>query len=84
MALLEAGLASLPVIATKVGGIPDIVTDHVSGLFMPRSNTHIMSLAIAHLLNNPNEAKRLGENLHKKVSTEFSEEKMVEKTFALY
>jgi glycosyltransferase involved in cell wall biosynthesis len=84
LALLEAGLASLPVIATKVGGIPDIVDDQKTGLFMPRGNTHILTKAIAYLINNSEEAARMGAALEKKVRTEFSAEHMIASTLALY
>jgi glycosyltransferase involved in cell wall biosynthesis len=84
LAVLEAGMASLPVIATRVGGIPDIIDDKQTGLFMPRSNTHILAKAIAYLLNDPEEAARMGSALYKKITTEFSEQDMVEKTLALY
>ncbi len=83
-AVLEAGLASLPVVATKVGGIPDIITDRKNGLFMPRSNTHILAKAIAFLIDNPEDAKELGKNLHTTVTTKFTEGEMVTKTLALY
>lgn len=84
LALLEAGLASLPVIASKIGGIPEVLTDRVSGLFMPRSNTHILAQSIHHLLEHPEEGVRLGAALRNKVLTDFSEEAMVRSTLALY
>lgn len=84
LALLEAGLASLPVVASKVGGIPDVIVDHQTGLFMPRGNTHILARAIAYYLDNPDDAARYGAALREKVLTEFSEEQMLERTLALY
>lgn len=84
LAVLEAGMASLPVIATKVGGIPDIIDDKKTGLFMPRSNTHVLAKAIAYLLNDPEEASKMGDLLHQKIRTDFSAEDMIEKTLALY
>jgi len=84
LALLEAGLASLPVVASKVGGIPDVIEDHRTGLFMPRANTHILAKAIAYYLNNPDVAAKYGAALREKVLTDFSEEQMSQKTLALY
>lgn len=84
LALLEAGLAASPVIASKVGGIPDVITDHETGLFMPRGNTHILAKAIAYYLNNPDVAARYGAALRQKVLTNFSEEQMLKQTLALY
>jgi glycosyltransferase involved in cell wall biosynthesis len=83
-ALLEAGLASLPVIAAKVGGIPEVITDHVTGLYMPRDNTHILAQAIVFYLNNPDKAAQYGAQLREHVLDNFSEEKMVAQTLALY
>ncbi len=84
LALLEAGLASLPVIASKVGGIPEVIIDQKNGLYTPRSNTHILSTAISYLLNHPDTAKAFGSKLREKVLAEFSETEMITKTIALY
>lgn len=84
LALLEAGLASLPVVASKVGGIPDVIIDHENGLFMPRGNTHILAKAIGYYLRNPDVAATFGAALRQKILGDFSEERMVEKTLALY
>ena len=84
LALLEAGLASLPVVASKVGGIPDIIEDHKTGLFMPRGNTHILAKSIAYYLDNPDIAAKYGGALREKVLAEFSEQQMVSETLKLY
>lgn len=84
LALLEAGLASMPVVASKVGGIPDIIDDQRTGLFMPRANTHILSKAIAYYLNNPDVAATYGAALREKVLTQFSEQQMLDKTLKEY
>jgi L-malate glycosyltransferase len=83
-ALLEAGSARLPVIASKVGGIPEIIIDQHTGLFMPRGNTHILAKAIDHLLRDPETAASYGWNLYEEVRTRFSEERMMAETFTLY
>jgi glycosyltransferase involved in cell wall biosynthesis len=84
LALLEAGLAELPVIASKVGGIPEVITDHESGLFMPRGNTQILAQAIAFLLNNPDTAYAYGAQLRETVRANFSEAAMITQTFERY
>lgn len=84
LALLEAGLASLPVIASKIGGIPEVLTDRESGLFMPRGNTHILAKAISYLLDHPDEASRFGATLRTKVLADFSANAMISQTFKLY
>ena len=84
LALLEAGLASLPVIASKVGAIPEVITDRKNGLYMPRSNTHILAKAISYLLTHSAEASSFGSNLREVVLEKFSEREMIAKTVALY
>ncbi len=84
LALLEAGLASLPVIASKIGGIPEVISDRENGLFMPRGNTHILAKAISYLLSHPAEASRFGGALRAKVLADFSADAMISQTFKLY
>lgn len=83
-ALLEAGLAALPAIGSKVGGIPDVITDHQTGLFMPRGNTHILAKAIAYYLDNPHKAAEYGAALREKVLRDFSAQRMIESTLKEY
>ena len=84
IALLEAGLASLPVVASNIGGIPEVVTDQKTGLYMPRGNTHILAKCITYLFDNPEKAATFGSQLREKVLKEFSETEMVSSTLALY
>ena len=83
-ALLEAGLASLPAIGTRVGGIPEILEDGESGLLVPAGKSVMLADAIAELARSKELRARLGEALHAKVQREFSTEAMVKETFALY
>ena len=53
--LHEAGLAGVPVIATNVGGIPDIITNHKTGLLVSPDNAPALTTAIHTLLENPTE-----------------------------
>ncbi|MEK7194460.1 MAG: glycosyltransferase family 4 protein [Patescibacteria group bacterium] len=82
--LLEAGLAELPVVTSNVGGIPEIIKDKETGMLVPKENPKILAEIITKLSNNVEERKRLGENLKKSVVTNFSKQKMVEKTLSLY
>ncbi len=82
--LLEAGCASLPVVATKVGGIPEIIPDDDHGLLVPSHNPEALAVAIDSLINNPLLAHELGARLHARVLHDFSLSKMLEKTIALY
>lgn len=81
--LLEAGYASLPVIATNVGGIPEIIDD-AAGLLVPPRDTDALARSIEQLVKNPTDRAALGTALHDKVAKEFSLSKMADETVALY
>src|SRR2546422_8117848 len=59
--LLEAMNHATPVIASRVGGIPDIVEDGVSGLLVPPGDAHALAAAVRRLRDDPDLARRLGE-----------------------
>jgi len=81
--LHEAGLAGVPIIATNVGGIPDIITDQQTGLLVPPDNVNALIIAIDTLLTNPtqrvNYASTLQTELQKRTVT-----KMTRQTESLY
>ena len=82
--ILEAGLATLPTIASEVGGIPEIIENNYSGLLIePRSPENIAS-AINKLLLDNGKNSILGQNLHKTVLNKFSLEKMTLSTINIY
>jgi glycosyltransferase involved in cell wall biosynthesis len=82
--LLEAGEAALPVVATKVGGVPDIVGDKVTGLLAKPKNAHDLAEKLKLLIDDEQKRKMFGEALNKRVTTEFSIEQMVQKINDLY
>ncbi len=83
-AILEAGRASLPTIASSVGGIPDIIDNSTNGILVTKGKPGEIVRAIEYMLDNPREAKKFGENLHKKIEEQYSIEHMLQKTFDLY
>ena len=82
--LLEAGLNSLPVVSTRVGGIPEIIKDGETGLLVPSEDHKALADALKKLSDDSAERKRLGNNLHDLVKKNFSKERMVEETLSLY
>jgi glycosyltransferase involved in cell wall biosynthesis len=72
LALLEAMAAGLPVIATAVGGLPEVVTDSINGLLIPSKDPGALTAALQTLLEDHNFAKKLGENAQRHVEANFS------------
>jgi len=81
--ILEAGLARLPVIATNVGGIPEIITPE-NGILIAPENPFEISAKIKELMGDENKRKSLSENLEKFVTKNFSFQKMLEETIYRY
>lgn len=82
--ILEAGLAGLAVIATSVGGIPEMIDHEKSGILVPTKNPEKIKRAIETLKNHSEIRQSYGENLKKSVESGFSLEKMVRGTVDLY
>ncbi len=82
--LLEAGRANVPVVASDVGGNPDIITDEETGLLFDRKHPKEMGDKIASLTRNSKKREALSVALLHKVEREFSLSRMVEKTISLY
>lgn len=84
MALLEAMSWGLPVIATPVGGVPEIVTHEVDGLLVPPGDVAALAAAIARLMRDPLLRERLGRAARETVATRFSLETAVERLLGFY
>ncbi len=64
-ALIEAKAAGCAIVATRVGGVPEIVTDGHTGLLVPSGDPEALADRIIYLLKNPAERRRLGEAARK-------------------
>lgn len=80
----EAGLAGLPVLATRVGGISEIIRDSKTGLLIPAHNGNAIKVGLLKLASSPSARALLGTALHKKVISDFSPEEVVHATLTLY
>ncbi len=83
-AILEAGTASLPVVATTVGGIPEIIEDMKSGVLVQPKNIRELSHAISFMIEHPEERRKYGATLKEKVLRDFSIETMTSSVTKLY
>ncbi len=81
--LLEAGLASVPIVATNVGGIPELITDGQTGTLVPPGAVDALTTAIAELLENTARQAEYTATLQH-ICTEYSIERMVRDTVSLY
>src|SRR5262249_1147568 len=70
--LLEAGAFRLPVVATRVGGIPEIVEDRVTGLLVPPDDAGSLADALVRVLTDSDFAASAGRGLHDRVRAVFS------------
>jgi glycosyltransferase involved in cell wall biosynthesis len=61
MVLIEAMAARKPVIATNVGGIPEVIKDGETGILVPPKDPEAFSSAIIKLYNNPELSRRMGQ-----------------------
>ncbi len=82
--ILEAGLAGLPVVASGVGGIPEVINSMESGILIRPKQVPEITKAIDFLLANSTKATRFGRNLKQKVGKEFSTPRMVKQTIEVY
>jgi glycosyltransferase involved in cell wall biosynthesis len=76
LTLLEAQLMKKPVIATKVGGIPELMIDKKTGFLVTKGNDEEWKKRIEELLNNKNKRNEMGENGREFVKENFSWEKI--------
>lgn len=58
---VEGSACGRPIIASRVGGLPEVVTDKETGLLIPPGNAHELALAMEYMLEHPEERKRMGE-----------------------
>ncbi len=82
--LLEAGLAELPVIATAVGGVPEIIEDNKTGILVNPANSQELAEAIKKLIKNSSLCQKLSQSLHQKILQEFSFGEMLDRTLTAY
>ena len=83
-AIVEAMAASLPVVATDVGGNAEAVENGVSGFIIPSDDPAALSEAISRLIFNPSQAKAMGKAGRNLVIEKFTTKAMMDKISAAY
>ncbi len=84
LVFLEAMGAALPVVATRVGGVPEVVRHEHTGLLVPPGDSPALAAALLRLIDDPELAGRLGQAGRLRLETDFTTAAMVRKTLDLY
>ncbi len=81
--LVEAMATGLPIVASRVGGVPELVKNGVNGYLVPPGDKEALAASILSLLENPSLASRMGEK-GKEMSKNFSAQRMLAQIESLY
>ena len=82
--ILEAMASGIPIVATRVGGNPELVDDGLTGRLVPPSNPESMAAAILAYFNDPATGRRHGRAARQVAVKRFSLERMVKDYLSLY
>ncbi|UCG38147.1 MAG: glycosyltransferase family 4 protein, partial [bacterium] len=84
VSLLQAAAAGIPIVATRVGGIPEIVTHQVNGFLVPPSDVAALTRATVRILGDHDLGQAMGDQGRRIVRDRFSIQTMVEGNLAVY
>jgi glycosyltransferase involved in cell wall biosynthesis len=77
--LLEAGAFGVPVIASRVGGIPEIIEDGITGLLVPAEDAVALAECMTSVLSSTDFAESMGARLRQHVEANFAWSSALEK-----
>ena len=83
-AILVAMASSLPVVATQVGGIPELVVDGETGLLVPANDARQLAAALGQVLESQSLRRRLGQAGRRRVEQKFMLQRKLDETEQLY
>jgi glycosyltransferase involved in cell wall biosynthesis len=84
MAVIEAMACGLPIIATQVGGLPDLVDPGVNGLLVPAGEPDQLAIAIEQLVNHPQMRDSMEKESLRLAQEDFDIERLVVRLMAIY
>jgi len=84
VSLIEAAACARPVVATRVGGVPLVVEDGITGLLAPPSRPDVVAGLIARLLADPTARRSMGEAARRHVAHRFGQDRLVRDVRHLY
>jgi len=80
---IEAGFSGLPVIATRRGGLPEVVEHETNGLLVEAHRPAELADAMCRLINDPQLRKRLASNARRRATEHFGRERFLGEFLAL-
>ncbi|HYV18044.1 MAG TPA: glycosyltransferase [Verrucomicrobiae bacterium] len=84
LSALEGMAAGLPVVASRVGGVPEVIRDGVDGILVPPGDPVRLAEAMTAILRDPDRAARLGASGRARARREFHVDRLVRETASLY
>jgi len=84
LVILEAMQAGIPVVATRVGGVPEVVIDGSTGLLVDPGDPAALATALRELLDDPRRCEEMGTAAERRLRDHFTAERMISSYEALY
>lgn len=84
LSIIEAMRQGLPIVASRVGGVPELVADGINGLMFEPGDSTALAQSLSTILSDDNLRLRMGEESRRRFLTEFSKERMIEETVKVY
>ena len=81
---LEASVAGVPIVATAVGGTPEVVADGATGLLVPSGQPDALAAALNRLLDSGELRRSMGDAGHRRMREQFTFEAQAERYRALF
>lgn len=82
--IIEAQASGVPVIATEVGGVVDIIEDNINGLLVPPADPQAIADSVIKIYKDRELARNLAQNAIKKIRSDYTLERMAESTISVY